>query len=520
MTTVPTAVLLATAPAEGGGVAADLAFAGTPLAERLATQLRGLGVRDVVMLRRPGSPDLAGDLRAIADVARRAAGGVVIAQADLVTQREALAGLLADPRIGTGVLSSLRGVGAPFAFGQRSERGRVVAAASPFHAVRAPTERFLGALKVAAADLPELVVAAERLAGICAGGVPEAWAAELERKRAGWRGEEGAEARVVAAREDAVSLLVVALARAGVTVGNSDVRELFWARPLSATAVARAEHDISGHDEDRVLLNSAVKATDGFFTTFFVSPYSKYLARWAARRGLTPNQVTSISLALGVLAAAAFATGVRWGLVAGAVLLQVAFTTDCVDGQLARFTRTFTPLGAWLDSTFDRLKEWLVFAGLAIGAAHTGGGVFALAGAALTLQTVRHAFDFSFAAAEHQSMDTAPQRPLEDPSDGTPEPRATGSSVPSAVLHDGEADVSSREARPAGLLRSWNGLNRVPGLIWLKRMVVFPIGERFAVISLTAALWSAHTTFVVLLVWGGVGMAYGLAGRALRAVAR
>ena len=36
----------------------------------------------------------------------------------------------------------------------------------------------------------------------------------------------------------------------------------------------------------------------------------------------------------------AFATGERWGLVAGAVLLQIAFTIDCVDGQLARYTRT------------------------------------------------------------------------------------------------------------------------------------------------------------------------------------
>ncbi|MEU6285715.1 hypothetical protein, partial [Streptomyces sp. NPDC047028] len=26
---------------------------------------------------------------------------------------------------------------------------------------------------------------------------------------------------------------------------------------------------------------------DGFFTTFCISPYSRYLARWCARRGLT-----------------------------------------------------------------------------------------------------------------------------------------------------------------------------------------------------------------------------------------
>src|SRR5213076_1711230 len=110
----------------------------------------------------------------------------------------------------------------------------------------------------------------------------------------------------------------------------------------------------------------------GFFTTFFVSPYSKYIARWAARRGLTPNFVTSVSMAVGVVAAACFALGSRAGLVAGAVLLQAAFTLDCVDGQLARYTRTFSKFGAWLDSIFDRTKEYAWFAGLAIGSTHAG----------------------------------------------------------------------------------------------------------------------------------------------------
>ena len=138
--------------------------------------------------------------------------------------------------------------------------------------MREPTERFLGALKVAPAQTAELAAAAERLAPLVG---------------PGWG-------------QDAVALLLVALVRGGVQVGQSDLRELFWARPDSAAAVARAHERIGGHDEERVLLDSSVKAVDGFFTTFFVSPYSKHLARWAARRGLTPNQVTSFSLLLGV----------------------------------------------------------------------------------------------------------------------------------------------------------------------------------------------------------------------------
>ena len=99
-----------------------------------------------------------------------------------------------------------------------------------------------------------------------------------------------------------------------------------------------------------------MKANDGFFTTFFVSPYSKYIARWAARRGWTPNGVSTLSVAIGFVAAAAFATGERAWMIAGAVLLQAAFTLDCVDGQLARYTRTFTQVrrAGWTRSSTAR----------------------------------------------------------------------------------------------------------------------------------------------------------------------
>jgi phosphatidylglycerophosphate synthase len=442
-----------------------------PLDGRLAAQLRALGVEEIERV--------PADLAVVAAAVGAApAGDLVIAAADVFTQGEALAGVLADPRLGTAVLSSREDRG-PGSFPLRSERGRALSAGSGFHRVGAPTEWSLGVVKVVEGDRPALRAAADRLSALGLGGDP-------------------------------VALLVVGLVRSGVHVGQSDLRALFWARPSSAEEVARAQRDSEGHDEERVLLDSSVKAIDGFFTTFFVSPYSKYIARWAARHGFTPNQVTTISLLLGVLAAAAFATGERWGLVTGAVLLQVAFTTDCVDGQLARFTRTFTPLGAWLDSTFDRLKEWLVFAGLAIGAAHAGDPVWTLAGAAIILQTLRHGFDFAFAAAEHQGFDADTRLPLDDPSDGTPSdtsPPPPGSGV-----------RSTPAGGAAGVLRRWRRVDRVPGLIWVKRAIVFPIGERFAAISVTAALWDARTTFVVVLVWGAVGAVYGLAGRVLRSL--
>jgi phosphatidylglycerophosphate synthase len=294
------------------------------------------------------------------------------------------------------------------------------------------------------------------------------------------------------------ALLGVGLVRSGVHLNQAFLGRLYWARPSTQEELERAAEAIARVDEERVLLDSAVKPIDGFFTTFFVSPYSKYIARWAARRSFTPNQVTTFSMLIGVAAAAAFAFGTRAGLIAGAVLLQAAFTFDCVDGQLARYTRTFTKLGAWLDSIFDRGKEYVVFAGLAIGASQAGDPLWPLATAALTFQTMRHFFDFSFAAAEHHEFETAPRRPLDDPHDG-----------------GGERPIAPRASNT---LSAWQRLNRLPGVIWVKRMLPFPIGERFAVISITAALFTPRTTFIVVLAWGGVAAVYTLAGRALRSM--
>jgi phosphatidylglycerophosphate synthase len=331
--------------------------------------------------------------------------------------------------------------------------------------------------------------------------------------------------RVEAAPRDVPALLTIGLVRSGLHVGQSFVRKLFWARPLSHAGIERAQERIAGYDEDKVLLDSAVKASDGFFTTFFVSPYSKYIARWAARQGFTPNQITTVSLLIGLAAAIAFATGERAGMVIGAVLLQMAFTTDCVDGQLARYTRTFSKLGAWLDSIFDRSKEYLAFAGLAIGASRAGDPVWLLAGAAITLQTVRHAFDFSFGAAQHQVIGAAPQQPLEHTHDrpGHPRPPAAEDKADTpapAAQEPGAPERAKPRPLPLRVLGVWRKLDKLPGITWLKRVVAFPIGERFAVISITAALFTPRTTFIVLLAWGTFASAYSLAGRLLRSVAR
>jgi Family of unknown function (DUF5941)/CDP-alcohol phosphatidyltransferase len=494
-------VLLATIPAAGGGPAAALEVLDGTALGRLLAQLETLGVRRAWVVTRPrwrkaveaatgeGSAgvtvveavDPTDDLRAVAEIAERISGPLVVGSAHVVTQREALARLLADPRLGSGVLATHPSPGGrPFAI--RSVRGRVVSAASHFHDVSRPNGSFLELMKVDARDRGRLAAAASQLAELDLPGPTRA--------------------------EDAVSLLLVGLVRGDVELVRCSLRGFFYAAPVSADAARAAGEDLGEFDEDRLLLESAVKANDGFFTTYFVSPYSKYLARFAARRGWTPNAVTTVSFVLGVAAAASFAFGGRAALIAGALLLQISFTIDCVDGQLARYTRTFSRLGAWLDSVFDRGKEYLVYAGLAIGASRGfDDDVWVLAAAALALQTVRHFGDFSYSASRRAAAQPVPMLPLDHPRDTlAPEP-------PSSA----EAPVVSPRPlrrrlvrRPVSALRS---AKRSSPAGWAHKILKLPIGERFALISLTAAIATPRVTFIALLVWGAVAAVYTLIGR-------
>src|SRR5690606_16336496 len=296
------------------------------------------------------SPDIAGDLRALADLVEDCTENILILPADSLihdeliyqlskAKRAALALIAreqrdedspeveelppieeAEPEIG---MKSIEGLPQR----TRASRGRVISVGTAHHAVTRPNAVLLGPLHLHQRHAALLAETARELAEI---------------------------AHLFGPEDDVVELLVFGLVRKGVSVGVRGRRDLFYRRIRTQAEADEALVEMSGYDEDRARLNNAVKGADGFFTTFFVSTYSRYIARWAARRGLAPNHVTLFSIFLGVLAAGSFATGTRWGAIAGAVLIYFAFVFDCVDGQLARYARKFSVLGAWLDATFDR----------------------------------------------------------------------------------------------------------------------------------------------------------------------
>ncbi|QKV97486.1 CDP-alcohol phosphatidyltransferase family protein [Streptomyces sp. NA02950] len=274
--------------------------------------------------------------------------------------------------------------------------------------------------------------------------------------------------------------LATALGTEGVTPHRPELGVLVAAVPGDVLERGRTQDAVDAVDDERVRLRTAVKSRDGFFTTFCISPYSRYIARWCARRGLTPNQVTTASLLTALIAAACAATGTRPGFISAGVLLIASFVLDCTDGQLARYSLQYSTLGAWLDATFDRAKEYAYYAGLALGAARGGhDDVWALALGAMVLQTCRHVVDFSFNEANHD---------------------ATGNTSPTAALSD--------------------RLDSVGWTVWLRRMIVLPIGERWAMIAVLTAFTTPRITLWVLIAGCALAACYTTAGRVLRSLTR
>lgn len=91
---------------------------------------------------------------------------------------------------------------------------------------------------------------------------------------------------------------------------------------------------------------------------------------------LTPNQVTAISMAFGLLCAVCFLFGNQVMGIIGALLLTASYTFDNCDGEIARIKNMSSAIGA----KFDDMSDWIVdasfFAALGYGTTQATGQAF------------------------------------------------------------------------------------------------------------------------------------------------
>ena len=105
------------------------------------------------------------------------------------------------------------------------------------------------------------------------------------------------------------------------------------------------------------------------------------IALGMGRLGLTPDGLTLIGFGITVIGAALLAAQL-W--LVGGLVVFIGGVFDMFDGTLARATGKVSPLGAFMDSVFDRWGEAIVYLGIAWGGVLAGSDQVAiLASAAL-----------------------------------------------------------------------------------------------------------------------------------------
>lgn len=452
----------------------DLALG--PLVEAASERARAAGAdgpRTVVR-----APSTAQALAQLADAADRAVHdgrALALLDVDLAVSPVALLDLFDRPGRRTAALVRQGDQGDPGGTGSsagwvpvRWGEGHgvlVESVGTPQHRLRGATGTALGAVRVDASD----VAAAARL-----------W------RRAALREWEGS----------ASALALVALTRGGMPVS---------AVPLEQFTARRATELPAGADPDddpwRLRLRSAARPVDGFYSIFAVRKLSRAVTWRLLPTGVAPNTVTVVSLLVGLLTAVLCGIGGWPLLVVAAVLLQVSLVLDCVDGEIARYTRRFSPLGAWLDVTGDRLKENGVYAGLALWSFRTGNDLWLWAVLAMGLIAYRHFVDYGFGVRQRRSL--RPRvfvGPLDQPDDGDEPLRPASSSRLSSFVE--ARDATNANAR----------------VHWAKKAIHLPIGERYLVISLALLTGRPIVVFASLVVLEVLAAGYTTGGRILRSL--
>lgn len=306
--------------------------------------------------------------------------------------------------------------------------GAVISASSDYHRAEAGTHDFVGLLRLSQKQRHEILSALNAI------------------KDGNYPGKK-------------IDLVLVALIRSGISILTTPVDKKFWIRTSE-----KSGNEFDGINESRLRLKLANRSNDGFYSVFFLRKISKLLTWAAIKLKMRPNQITVISFIVGMYAAFLFSKGTTANYLYGALLLQASLIIDCVDGELARYTRNFSDLGAWLDAVTDRVKEYLVFFAMAYGAAKNGQNLWVLASFMMIFQTFRHISDYNFARVQKLRQSKLKAIPFDQAQDGR-----------------------THKFAKVGRLK-----------FWLRKIINFPIGERWLAISLSVAIGGPKFTFIAM----------------------
>jgi len=120
----------------------------------------------------------------------------------------------------------------------------------------------------------------------------------------------------------------------------------------------RSEYTEDKKNEDR----------ENFWIYYVVRRVSFYPTWPFLRLGISANQATYISVVIGAIGCGFLAFGDYGIRVIGALLVNLWIILDCVDGNIARFKKSFSKYGEFVDALSGYLMNALLFLSVGIGA--------------------------------------------------------------------------------------------------------------------------------------------------------
>jgi phosphatidylglycerophosphate synthase len=140
---------------------------------------------------------------------------------------------------------------------------------------------------------------------------------------------------------------------------------------------------------ERRLLRSLVKDTDGFMARHVERPISLQISRRLAGTAITPNQMSLISIAVGICGGPFFLSPQPLMQTIGALLFLAHSILDGCDGELARLKFQQSRWGGVLDFWGDNVVHTIIFGCMGVGWSLSAGSLWPLAlGAAAVLGTL------------------------------------------------------------------------------------------------------------------------------------
>ncbi|MDZ4837537.1 MAG: CDP-alcohol phosphatidyltransferase family protein [Candidatus Melainabacteria bacterium] len=118
------------------------------------------------------------------------------------------------------------------------------------------------------------------------------------------------------------------------------------------------------YSERKKRLEETFKPREEWWSRVFATPVANaalhVVADW---KFLTPNRLTMASFVLTIMTAGLIVYGAH---IAAAILLQVAYILDCMDGQLARYRGVSSEFGSFLDKWSDFVKFPMIIIALTV----------------------------------------------------------------------------------------------------------------------------------------------------------